>query len=146
MKIRQAKIEDAETLITLVKSLFISEKNFDKDLKPSDNWLKAYVEHSITNSLFLVAEDDEQLIGLLLSVATKSPIYPFETAQIKYIYVEKTHQNLGIGTKLFKKCKNFYNKKGINKIFVSHYAENEQAKAFYKKLGFNEYTTTYFIS
>lgn len=57
--------------------------------------------------------------------------------------VDKNFRRKGLGDLLYKEFEKFYKEKGITHFIVTASFKNESAKAFYKKMGFEEANTTY---
>lgn len=80
------------------------------------------------NELMLVIEKDGQPVALCKAVREK------EYNQLQAIYVLPKHQRLGLGLMLWEEAQSLFNMKKDIIVHVASY--NNQAIAFYKKLGF----------
>lgn len=110
--IREAKKEDFEILNEMVKEL---DQNYKFDL---------------ANPFFkcIVYTVDNKIVGFL----KYSLIY--ESSEIDYIYVDKSHRNKEIATKMIKHIENDH----VQNISLEVNETNESAIRLYKKNGFIE--------
>ena len=89
---------------------------------------KKLITHPGKNEKFLVAKDDDKVIGIVYGFRYKNK------NQLHAIYVSPKYFRKGVGTKLWNALKKFFNP---NKdTYVELVAYNTQALNFYKKLGF----------
>jgi ribosomal protein S18 acetylase RimI-like enzyme len=83
-------------------------------------------------------------IGYALIIhKTVSPTNPFHqpdyaSFHIDQMSVDEEYQGKGIGSQLFEFIKQLSQEKGVKRIQLDVWADNEQAKAFYAKLGFEQ--------
>jgi ribosomal protein S18 acetylase RimI-like enzyme len=83
-----------------------------------------------TGKIVLVAKDRNKVIGICS--ITKYP----EFNQLEAIYILPKYQNRGIGNSFWEKAQKYIN---LNKNTIVHVATyNEQAKKFYRSLGFKD--------
>lgn len=89
-----------------------------------------------------VVKDGEQYIGYALIMHKKSPVdSPFlkrnnHWFHIDQMSIEAPYQNKGIGVQLFNFIKQFAKEKGVTRIQLDVWSDNDQAKRFYEKIGF----------
>lgn len=76
----------------------------------------------------IVAEENGEVIGAILSITRKLPMYKTEleedTAWISFFFVKSNLQRTGVGKELLKRACNYAKSKGAEKIFFSSYAPN----------------------
>lgn len=86
------------------------------------------IDKADENTLFLVAKDSENVIGLCVALIKK------EYNQLQSIYVLPEYQGKGVGKLFWNEALKFFDK---NKDIIVHVATyNEQAIKFYESLGF----------
>lgn len=146
MVIRKALLKDLERIQQLNNLLFDLEiANFDKFLIkdwPLSNAGKQYFQQAIKQSFVIVAEIDNKVVGYLLGEECKIPYYNFKIAELCNMCVDSGFRKQRIGISLFKEFERYYNEQGITHFVVTASFKNENAKAFYKKLGFKESNLT----
>ena len=147
MLIRKATLEDLPRIQELNNELFELEiANFDKYL--IKNWPlskegKEYFENAIRESFVVVAEIENQVVGYLLGEESDIPYYNFKIAELCNMCIDSNYRKQGIGNALYKEFERFYNEHGITHFIVTASFKNESAKAFYKKMGFEEANSTF---
>ena len=147
MVIRKAKLKDLQRIQELNNELFELElANFDKylikDWPLSDEGRK-YFEGAIKESFVVVAEIENQVVGYLLAEESDIPYYNFKIAELCNMCIDSNYRKQGIGNALYKEFERFYNEQGISHFIVTASFKNESAKAFYKKMGFEEANSTF---
>jgi len=147
MLIRKATLNDLKRIQELNNELFELElANFDKYL--IKNWPlsdegREYFETAIKESFVIVAEIDNKIVGYLLGEESNIPYYNFKIAELCNMCVDNNYRKQGIGNALYKEFENSYKKQGISHFIVTASFKNENAKAFYKKMGFTEANSTF---
>ena len=124
MKIRIAKRQDIKKIKKFVSSIL--EEIFSspaKNLEDLDNIEKNF-------ELFLVAEEDEEIIG---TIGLKNE----RDARISRMYVKKSKRGKDIGKQLLMELFD-YCKGRFNRIFLTTYPQME-SMGFYKKFGFKKF-------
>lgn len=107
---------------------FVEVKNFFKEIitKP--------------NLTFLLLEDQEEPIGYAWIEFKDYPESafkkPYKSVYVHQISISENHKNMGYGSKLIDEISAFAKTKGINKIELDYWLDNEDAKNFYKKKNF----------
>ena len=147
MVIRKADIKDLQRIQELNNELFELElANFDKYLIkgwPLSDEGKKYFENAIKESFVVVAEIDNRVIGYLLGEESNIPYYNFKIAELCNMCIDSNYRKQGIGNALYKEFERFYKEQGITHFIVTASFKNESAKAFYKKMGFEEANSTF---
>ena len=147
MLIRKAELKDLQRIQELNNELFELElANFDKHL--IKNWPlskegREYFENAINESFVVVAEIDGKVVGYLLGEEGKIPYYDFKIAELCNMCIDSNYRKQGIGNALYKEFENHFKEQGINHFTVTASFKNENAKSFYKKMGFEEANSTF---
>jgi len=144
MKIRQATIEDWEEIQRLNHALFLHDSKFDFKLDMDWNFStegKKYFQKvtSDNNYLTVIAEENNKVIGYVTTEIKDDYSYKKDKGQIFEIcniFVEEEHRKQGIGQKLIDFAEKEARSKGIKKFTVSAHCMNENALAFYKRIGY----------
>ena len=147
MLIRKATFKDLQRIQELNNELFDLElANFDKYLIkdwPLSNEGKQYFENAIKDSFVIVAEINNNVIGYLLGEESDIPYYNFKIAELCNMCIDSNYRKQGIGNALYKEFEKSFKEKGITHFIVTASFKNENAKAFYKKMGFEEANSTF---
>lgn len=141
LTIRQAKIDDAEEIRSVVKeyieeSEFIPyiQDEFNPSLEEEKIWIQSF---DVPNSLLLLAEIDGHIVGNI-SVNAVNRKMMSHTACIG-IGLLKEYRGLGIGSVLFERVIEWAKKNPLIEIlWLETYSTNKQGLALYKKYGFSE--------
>ncbi len=147
MLIRKAELKDLQRIQELNNELFELElKNFDKYLIkgwPLSQEGKDYFTDAIKQSFVIVAEINDKVVGYLLGEESNIPYYNFKIAELCNMCIDECYRKQGIGYALYKEFEQFYKQKNITHFIVTASFKNENAKAFYKKIGFEEANLTF---
>ena len=146
MLIRKAVLKDLQRIQQLNNELFELElANFDKYLIkdwPLSNEGKRYFKNAIKDSFVIIAEIDNKIVGYLLGEESDIPYYNFKIAELCNMCIDSNYRKQGIGNALYREFEKHFNNQGITHFIVTASFKNESAKAFYKKMGFDEANTT----
>lgn len=146
MKIRKAQLSDIEEVLEHSLVLLKQHSDLDPYFTPTKTAAKTYrkfLERSLDaeDSLFLVSEKDEKLIGYAVGeIHKRSPI--FEIAEYGYIndvFVIQEYRKHGIAKMFLRELKDWFKIKKLMYIELSVHAKNEIGKTTWKKFGFNAY-------
>ena len=148
MNIRKANINDYESVINLYKQLFDTEKVFD------DNVVKTYkvdeqeekkIKKRIKSrkEIFLVAEIDNRVVGLIDGYIIESIYYKEKISYLNHLCVDEKDRNNEVGSKLIEEFSKISNNKGAKYIKLNVFEKNIPAFNLYKKLGFESYSIFY---
>ena len=145
--IREAKIEDLKDIQKLSSKLFVFEnENCNKDLNLDWSFQKEgeeYFVDSINNKIVYLAIVDDKMIGYLSGDTEINHTWmKIKEAEIVNLYIEEEFRNLGIGTMLIEKFKEYCKDKGISHIILTAFSNNINALKCYENKGFKEYKTT----
>jgi len=144
IEIRSANNHDFEQ----VGAIFFEELQFHADLLPDrfrvaePMMTLAWFEEILQNpeKALLVAEENGRLLGQILLIVSKTPDDPIIKPR-KFVYVNEltvvaSHRGQGIGQKLVAAAQKWVQARGIAEIELNVWETNDQALAFYEKLGF----------
>lgn len=142
--IRKAKEEDFEGVLRIfreVQNLHAeNEPNIFKFCDPID--FSRFKEMLNEESMeIFVADDGEQILGFLVGVIINmgsNLTLPRKVFGVENLAVSKHAQKSGVGESLMKKAIQFANEEKCDSVNLSVWVFNENAKGFYKHLGFKE--------
>lgn len=145
MSIRNFKKSDIPELKNLIGKMVEYHHQLDPYYKPfkeyrnfgeeMENWL------SDKEMRILLAEDGGRLIGYIRAGMEDAPDYAAakKIGIIYDVFVEKNYRRKGVAAKLFEEALNWFLIKKISHLELNVDVRNEEAIAFWKKLGFFEY-------
>lgn len=140
--IRRPNENDAENLIAYAKILFASTdqvlttlQEYTISLEDEKTWINNSLNN--LNSIILIAELDNQVVGLLdFSTKNKKKIAHIGEFGVS---VHPAYQRNGIGQKLIETLLDWAVQNAqIEKVFLNVFATNQRAINLYKKFGFVE--------
>lgn len=146
MKIREATSKDLDALKVLSFDFLSSEAKKEPSYEPeyaltesSANYLLKRVNSE--NSLFLVVEEESNLVGFLIGYIGKIPDArkSMKPAVLDEIYVADKFRGKGVGKKLLQKFQDWAKSHGANKLRVGTHFRNDGAIKFYKDAGFEDF-------
>lgn len=147
MNIRRAELKDLKRVQELNNELFELEiQNFDKFLTKEWPLLeggRTYFENAITNGFVIVAEINNEVVGYLLGEECDIPYYDFKIAELCNMCVDEKYRKQGIGGALYNEFEKYFKSQGITHFIVTASYKNENAKAFYRRMGFDEANVTF---
>ena len=145
--VRQATLDDLDTIQNLNHELFILEKErFDPTL--ITDWPLSYAGEQYFTGLIetgyvIVATDADTIIGYLAgSIDDKGAYSCVQYGEINNMFVMDKYRGCGVGRALVDKFKKYCVDKGIHNIKVVASAKNANARQFYQRQGFNEFDIT----
>ena len=71
------------------------------------------------------------------------PYYNFKIAELCNMCIDSNYRKQGIGNALYKEFEKSFKEQGIAHFTVTASFKNENAKSFYKKMGFEEANSTF---
>ena len=102
-----------------------------------------YVKTAMDNDkcIVFVAESENKIvgwtIGFIQSQPTNAPFFrEFKRAYLDTIDVIKEERGKGIGKKLIEEVEKWAKEKGLNKVVLEVYKENNNARILYENLGY----------
>ena len=148
MNIRKVSINDYDSVISLYKQLYDAEKVFDDNLVRKyivDEKQEAKIIKRIKSrkEIFLVAEIDNKIVGLVDGYIIESIYYNKKVSYLDHLCVDKKYRNNDIGYKLIEEFGKVAKKKGAEYIKLNAFENNIPAVSLYKKYGFEEHSIYY---
>jgi len=151
IEIKIAKLENLKNIQNFLHSLMKYEyKNFDKTSdvqwamsEECANYLKSRIDEE--NSLALIACDDDEIVGYLSGGVQKADTWRTMDlcGKLSDMFVEEEYRNKKVGTLLVEEFLKWAKEKGAKRVEVKAFAGNDIACNFYRKHGFEEYTTIF---
>lgn len=146
--VRNATLEDLDSILVLFYKLSISDSPYDKDVDL--DWVntdggKKYFEEKIngTNGVCFVAEVDGQIVGYFTANKKELPGYRLVTvADLENLVVDENFRNRGIGKILMDKFLSWAKEIGAKRASVNVFSANTKGIAFYNREGFTSFETT----
>ena len=145
--IRRACLEDLYEIQKLNNELFNLElKNYDSSLKeywPISKEGEKYFKEKIEKDIVLVACLEEDVVGYLAGTLNAQFSYNNNLqAEIDNMCLREEFRHLGIGKRLFEEFRKICVYNEVDEIKVTASYKNENAKSFYKEMGFTETEVT----
>ncbi|MBD2302795.1 MULTISPECIES: GNAT family N-acetyltransferase [Nostocales] len=144
MLIRSAKPNDVPAILPMVAKICALHESWDNAKygfvahieQHYEKWLMRMAQNE--RSVFLVAEDDRQLVAFLISaIEQEIPIYRLqEYAFIYDLWVEPEHRQKGIARQMIMLCVERFEQMGIKQIRLDTAVENENARKLFASCGF----------
>ncbi|MFY3790400.1 GNAT family N-acetyltransferase [Ureibacillus sp. MALMAid1270] len=139
MYVRQAKVEDAENLINLIKEVeatsnFMLMEPGERQTSPEQQVKVMERIEKRSNATILVAEDDGKLIGYMMLMGGNAK----KNQHNAYIVIGilESYRGKGVGTALFEYAEKWAIEKNIWRLELTTITENAAGVALYKKRGF----------
>ena len=139
--IREANLNDMDSLVELGQILSMHERMSDPYLKPIS---KQHTENKYSqeiknpNSKFFVFEHEDKIVGYIYGFIKKPPSHISGHKIIGYIeacIVKETYRGKNISRKLTNALKDWFKSKDVSLVELGVYADNESLEVW-KKLGF----------
>jgi GNAT superfamily N-acetyltransferase len=135
MKLTKAIHSDIPELISLLKTLFEQEAEFEPNSETQRKGLsKIILDPKI--GIVLVARDDEKILGMINLLFTESTALGAKVAILEDMVVLSKSRGEGIGSQLVDYAIGEAKKEGCKRITLLTDIENTKAQAFYQKKGF----------
>lgn len=135
MKIRSARIQDADTLAKLYST-------FGYTISPEHIKIQLLRDQSLTQTF--VAESSGKIMGVVEFHLIETTYRPEPAGQISVLVVDKTCQSQGIGTLLIKHVETLARSLGCSYLQVASDRIRREAHKFYEKTGLSQATHYYF--
>ena len=139
IKIREAKIDDLNTLKLFEQALILYERPFAPNLKKDP--IEYYNVTDLIqqkNTDMLVATVAGEIVGSGYSLIRNSKPYkkPKQYAYLGFMYVLPEYRGKGINRKIIECLLDKIKERNITEVQLDVYAENKNALNAYKKIGF----------
>jgi len=152
IKYREAIKQDIPKIIELWKEFidFHKERNpfFSRSKEGPENFGRYILENlSKEDAIVYVAESNGEVVAYILAIIQNYPP-AFETKQFGFVSdlaVTSGSRRSGIGMYLFKIAKDWFVKKGMNRIEIGVVVTNEISTSFWDKMGFKPYKETCYL-
>jgi ribosomal protein S18 acetylase RimI-like enzyme len=152
MIVRKAKISDIEKLIPVFMDYEKASINYlpkkYKSMRNKKTPLKTNIKKSFIsnfrkkNSLFLVAEDDNKILGYIFGEIRDDshPLFNYpKSGELNDIAVLKKYRNKSISTKLWNKLLNWFKYNNCEIVTLSVNFYNFKSQQVYKHWGFDPF-------
>lgn len=137
VEIRKATLSDEEEVAVLIRELG-QAVGVTGDVNPVSWYSTLRKMIASPEWTFLVARDGSQPVGLLILLILPSLYHGGNRASITELIVTSDAQNKGVGALLVEEAKRISRTMGCEELDVSVEVQNEKAKGFYEKLGFEK--------
>lgn len=150
--IRKANLDDAKTLAELGAKTFFDTYHNDNTPEDMADYISKYfninvlqVELQDKNTLFFVAETNQELIGYIkLNLIGNAYIPNVKAMEVSRFYVDKHFQGHKLGAKLMSEAEKYAIECGCEVMWLSVWQKNLTSITIYEKLGYNKIGTTTF--
>lgn len=143
-RVREALIEDFDTLLAFEQGVVLAERPFNPTLK--EGMIHYYDLEALMNAkdaLVLVAEYGDEVVasGYAHLEAAKPYLRHDVHSYLGFMYVKPTHRGKGINRLIIEELISWTRKQGVAELRLDVYSENQPAIKAYKKLGFEDHMT-----
>jgi ribosomal protein S18 acetylase RimI-like enzyme len=137
VEIRKATLSDEEQVAVLIRELG-EAIGVSGDVNPVTWYSTLRKMLASPEWTFIMAEEKKRTMGLLILVILPSLYHGGNYAAITELIVTREAQNKGVGAILVEEAKRIARLMGCEELDVSVEVENEKAKGFYERLGFEK--------
>jgi ribosomal protein S18 acetylase RimI-like enzyme len=141
---RKATLADEEDVAALIRELG-QQLGITGDVNPVSWYSTLRKMLASPEWTFLVAEDGNRKVGLLVLLVLPSLYHGGNNAAITELIVTEPYQGKGVGALLVEEAKRLARSMTCEQIDVSVEVENEKAIGFYAKLGFQKKHADYWM-
>lgn len=131
--IRPAVHSDLAALISLLKTLFCLEKDFDFNASLQWQGLKLMVDHA--QGCVLVAEVNGRVVGMCSGQLTVSTAEGGPALLVEDVVVHEDFRGEGVGSLLMERLGEWAKTKGVSRLQLLADRNNQPALEFYRKKG-----------
>ena len=142
MKIRRARNEDLAGIIDLsvqfkeeVDLPYIQELDWDH--------FGLYLKHCLTDGIAQVAEEDGELVGMILLLVSPIPFNQTLLGSELMFYVNNKHRKGGVARRLLAQAENVARQRKIPMINMMHFYGTPFVGELYQDMGYKELEVTY---
>lgn len=152
--IREATIDDAALIADLSRQTFYdsfaadnTKENMDRFMNETFTRESLMKEVGAAGNIFLLAEQDGEVIGYVRLREMKNPLLKEGGAamEIARIYAVQSSIGKGVGSALMKHCIEVAKQKKVHVIWLGVWEHNHKAIAFYTKWGFERFSEHVFM-
>jgi len=126
--VREATNKDINGIIEVLKSIYLQDEVWAREALQKLLATKDYV--------VLVAELNGAVIGFIDFYVLPSIYEKWNEATINNFFVQRSHQNKGVGSRLLKEAVKRADEMGLGEFSVGTEKDNQRAINLYKKHGF----------
>lgn len=145
--IRLANENDIDEIYNLNTELFLVLNNLKEDIYNPIGFPKEFINAMIkaVSSDYILVEEDDRIIGYALIEQRESPYKQYDSFKednYSFIYeliVLPEYRSKGYGKQLLDKAKDWTKSRNLSSIELNVLSNNYNARAFYEKVGFEEY-------
>jgi len=137
VEIRKATLSDEEQVAILIRELG-EAIGVSGDVNPVTWYSTLRKMLASPEWTFIIVEERKRSMGLLILVILPSLYHGGNYAAITELIVTKEVQNKGVGALLVEEAKKISRLMGCEELDVSVEVENDKAKGFYERLGFEK--------
>ena len=137
VQVRKATLADEEAVAVLIRELG-QAVGVSGDVNPVSWYSTLRKMIASPEWSFLLAESGSNRCGLLVLLILPSLYHGGNYAAITELIVTNDAQGKGVGATLVEEAKRIARTMGCDELDVSVEVENQQAKGFYEKLGFEK--------
>ena len=137
VQVRKATLADEEAVAVLIRELG-QAVGVTGDVNPVSWYSTLRKMIASPEWSFLLAESGSNRCGLLVLLILPSLYHGGNYAAITELIVTNDAQGKGVGATLVEEAKRIARTMGCDELDVSVEVENQQAKGFYEKLGFEK--------
>lgn len=137
VQVRKATLADEEAVAVLIRELG-QAVGVTGDVNPVSWYSTLRKMIASPEWSFLLAESGSKRYGLLVLLILPSLYHGGNYAAITELIVTSDAQGKGVGATLVEEAKRIARSMGCEELDVSVEVENQQAKGFYEKLGFEK--------
>lgn len=143
VSIRQLKPSDLETLRSLNREIFISDKKFIDDLNldwPDSEFGEKYYQQVVhnDNATGFLAEIDSKPVGYVAVCIRERTGRTKTYVEIENMAVYEEYRSQGIGTKLLQRAEEWAQEQGVDRLLVGAASKNPRSVKFYRAFGFDD--------
>lgn len=143
INIREAAIEDVDSLLVLEQGIIDSERPYDRFLKENNVTYYDFPELiSDADSYLMVVESNDRIVGSGYAQARVSrPCHVHDQhCYLGFIYLEPEFRGRGLGASIVEDLKQWGLNRGLSHFHLNVYSDNKSAIRAYEKAGFSQVT------
>ena len=133
--IRNARLEDLDTLAILLRQLFSIEADFDVDAERQRRGLSMMLDGCLKHRCVKVAEVQGEVVGMVTAQLLISTAEGGIVALVEDMVVDSHHRARGIGRRLMTAIEEWSRERGAKRLQLLADHTNFSALDFYHKIG-----------
>ncbi|MBT7583168.1 MAG: GNAT family N-acetyltransferase, partial [Kordiimonadaceae bacterium] len=144
MIIREATYADREFIFglspTLIENANLAWHSDDVELQFQNRYTMESLDSTEGRHITLIVERDGVPLGVIQVVESKDEISQETCSRVPLLAVSKEAQGAGVGRRLMDEAESWAKKHGLRLLQLEVFANNEPARAFYEKSGYQNET------